>query len=119
MSHPVSVPTVPHINLHVLKASCAGCSMHQLCLPMGLDSAEIDRLDDIIGRRRRVLREDADRGIPRGQRPPRDGAALSPGIACPNAGRGAADGIGRLQRGLGTISWGRPSMAPFERPAAW
>ena len=32
--------------------------MHQLCLPMGLDSVEIDRLDDIIGRRRRVLRDE-------------------------------------------------------------
>ena len=30
--------------------------MHQLCLPMGLDVGDIDRLDKIIGRRRKVAR---------------------------------------------------------------
>jgi len=34
--------------------SCADCSMHALCLPMGLIDAEIERLDQIIGRRRRL-----------------------------------------------------------------
>lgn len=34
--------------------SCAACGMHGLCLPMGLADADIDRLDRIIGRRRRV-----------------------------------------------------------------
>jgi CRP/FNR family transcriptional regulator len=43
------------LDLPSLKASCAGCSMHQLCLPMGLDDADISRLDQIIGRRRRIL----------------------------------------------------------------
>ena len=32
--------------------------MHQLCLPMGLDDDDISRLDQIIGRRRRVLRDE-------------------------------------------------------------
>jgi CRP/FNR family transcriptional regulator, anaerobic regulatory protein len=32
--------------------------MHQLCLPMGLDDADISRLDQIIGRRRRVARDE-------------------------------------------------------------
>jgi CRP/FNR family transcriptional regulator len=32
--------------------------MHQLCLPMGLDDADISRLDQIIGQRRRVLRDE-------------------------------------------------------------
>ncbi len=58
MTLPVSISSGPQFNLQVLKASCAGCSMHQLCLPMGLDSTEIDRLDDIIGKRRRVLRDE-------------------------------------------------------------
>jgi CRP/FNR family transcriptional regulator len=48
---PVSIPA--------LKASCAACSMHQLCLPMGLADADIDRLDKIIGRRRRLAKDDA------------------------------------------------------------
>lgn len=42
--------------LEVLKAKCATCSMHQLCLPMGLDNNDMDRLDQIIGRRRKVAR---------------------------------------------------------------
>jgi CRP/FNR family transcriptional regulator len=32
--------------------------MHQLCLPMGLDAADINRLDQIIGRRRRLARDE-------------------------------------------------------------
>lgn len=58
MSHPLSYVASPALNINALKASCAGCSMHQLCLPMGLDEADIDRLDQIIGRRRRILRDE-------------------------------------------------------------
>ena len=32
--------------------------MHQLCLPLGLDTAEIDRLDQVINRRRRVAKDE-------------------------------------------------------------
>lgn len=46
------------LNVAALKASCAGCSMHQLCLPMGLENDDISRLDNIIGKRRRVLRDE-------------------------------------------------------------
>src|SRR5450830_1021632 len=45
-----SAPLLP------MKTSCANCSMHQLCLPMGLNDADMSRLDQIIGRRRRVPR---------------------------------------------------------------
>jgi CRP/FNR family transcriptional regulator len=31
--------------------------MHQLCLPMGLDEGELNRLDQIIGKRSRILRD--------------------------------------------------------------
>ena len=40
-----------------LRARCSACSMHQLCLPMGLDHDDMDRLDKIIGRRRKVPRD--------------------------------------------------------------
>lgn len=46
------------INVNALKISCAACSMHQLCLPMGLEDADIDRLDKIIGKRRRLERDE-------------------------------------------------------------
>ncbi|NHZ65613.1 fumarate/nitrate reduction transcriptional regulator Fnr [Massilia genomosp. 1] len=57
---PQPLPFVPAamLNVAALKASCAGCSMHQLCLPMGLDSEDITRLDNIIGKRRRLLRDE-------------------------------------------------------------
>jgi len=51
-------PAKPVINITALKASCANCSMHQLCLPMGLDDNDISRLDQIIGRRRRLARDE-------------------------------------------------------------
>jgi len=51
-------PSIPVINVTALKASCANCSMHQLCLPMGLDDNDISRLDQIIGRRRRLVRDE-------------------------------------------------------------
>jgi len=46
------------LNINELKTSCAACSMHQLCLPMGLNDVDMNRLDQIIGRRRRVVRDE-------------------------------------------------------------
>ena len=50
---PLTLPSVP---VEILRARCSTCSMHQLCLPMGLDVGDMDKLDQIIGRRRKVLR---------------------------------------------------------------
>lgn len=57
MQQPVSicVPGTP-VNVQELRASCSSCSMHQLCLPMGLDESDMQRLDQIIGRRRKIAR---------------------------------------------------------------
>jgi len=44
-------------NVNALRASCSACSMHQLCLPMGLGESEITRLDEIIGRRRKIPKD--------------------------------------------------------------
>jgi CRP/FNR family transcriptional regulator len=44
------------INVQDLRNSCSQCSMHQLCLPMGLDQKDMLRLDTIIRRRRRIAR---------------------------------------------------------------
>jgi CRP/FNR family transcriptional regulator len=58
MDHSLArIPPVT-INMPALKASCAGCSMHQLCLPMGLNEVDINKLDQIIGRRRRIARDE-------------------------------------------------------------
>lgn len=49
-------PIPPVVSVEALRARCSTCSMHQLCLPMGLDVGDMDRLDQIIGRRRKVPR---------------------------------------------------------------
>ena len=58
MNHPLPYVATPQFNVSALKASCAACSMHQLCLPMGLDDTDILRLDEVIGRRRRLARDE-------------------------------------------------------------
>lgn len=40
------------VNLKQLKLSCQGCSLATLCLPLGLDSTDIDHLNHIIKRSR-------------------------------------------------------------------
>jgi CRP/FNR family transcriptional regulator len=57
MSQGLPFPTTAPVTISAIKASCSACSMHQLCLPMGLDDADISRLDQIIGARRRVQRD--------------------------------------------------------------
>lgn len=42
------------IKLSDLKIHCQNCSLYNLCLPMGLESTDLDRLDDIIKRRQSV-----------------------------------------------------------------
>lgn len=58
MNQGIPLTATPPISLGAIKASCSACSMHQLCLPMGLDDADINRLDQIIGRRRRLARDE-------------------------------------------------------------
>jgi CRP/FNR family transcriptional regulator len=60
MIQAISFPNTDQpLTVQTLKAGCAACSMHQLCLPMGLEDADIERLDSIIGQRRRLARDEA------------------------------------------------------------
>ena len=45
------------VTIHGLRESCSACSMHQLCLPMGLGESDLEKLDQIIGRRRKVRKD--------------------------------------------------------------
>ena len=56
MTEALLTPTMPTVTVEALRARCSTCSMHQLCLPMGLDVGDMDRLDQIIGRRRKIVR---------------------------------------------------------------
>ncbi|HEU4843682.1 MAG TPA: fumarate/nitrate reduction transcriptional regulator Fnr [Burkholderiaceae bacterium] len=49
---PSSAQTAPSQN------KCAVCSFKKLCLPVGLDESAVSRLDKIIGRRRRIARDE-------------------------------------------------------------
>jgi CRP/FNR family transcriptional regulator len=41
-----------------IKVACSKCNLRELCLPVGLTPSEVDRLDAIIGKRRKVKRGD-------------------------------------------------------------
>jgi len=44
--------TTTPIKLSALKTACQSCNLHDLCLPLGLDIGDIDKLDNIIKRSR-------------------------------------------------------------------
>ncbi len=46
------------LKLSSLKTACKNCNLHDLCLPLGLDIGDIDRLDDIIKRSRPLQKGD-------------------------------------------------------------
>jgi CRP/FNR family transcriptional regulator len=54
MTDPAPYVALWPLNVSALKKSCSSCSMHQLCLPMGLDDGDLNRLDQLIGTRRRI-----------------------------------------------------------------
>lgn len=47
--------TVP-ITVADIKSACAQCNLLELCLPFGMTETEINRLDDLVGARRKVKR---------------------------------------------------------------
>ena len=47
------------MNINALKVSCGHCSLAELCLPRGLDSDEVERLDALVKRRRPLQRGEA------------------------------------------------------------
>lgn len=55
---PGSFDSCSTLSVEDLRNRCSSCSMHELCLPMGLDEVDMERLDRIIGRRRKVARDD-------------------------------------------------------------
>lgn len=44
------------INIHSLSRACNECQLQDLCLPLGLSRGDIDRLDQIVNRRRPLQR---------------------------------------------------------------
>ena len=48
--------TVP-ITTAQLRSACSQCNLLELCLPFGMDEQEIQRLDELVGTRRKVKRQ--------------------------------------------------------------
>lgn len=48
--------TVP-ISVADLKTACSQCNLLELCLPFGMTEAEISRLDELVGTRRKIRRQ--------------------------------------------------------------
>ena len=46
------------MNPHSIKVACSNCNMRELCMPIGLSENELQRIDDLIGARRKVKRNE-------------------------------------------------------------
>ena len=44
------------MNHETIKIACANCNMRELCMPIGLTQDELNRIDEMIGSRRKVKR---------------------------------------------------------------
>jgi CRP/FNR family transcriptional regulator, anaerobic regulatory protein len=51
--------TMPDIQMAPFKVACSGCNLRELCLPVGMSTEQLDRLDGLIGTRRQVGRGEA------------------------------------------------------------
>lgn len=50
-------PRAPRlIDVNNLRVACSSCSLRELCLPAGLDSGEMERMDRLVTHRRRLRR---------------------------------------------------------------
>ncbi|WP_332744479.1 fumarate/nitrate reduction transcriptional regulator Fnr [Hydrogenophaga sp.] len=44
------------MDAHSIKVACSSCNLRELCLPMGLNPEEMDKLDRVISTRKRIKR---------------------------------------------------------------
>jgi CRP/FNR family transcriptional regulator len=52
---PKSVKISP-MNHQTVKIACSNCNMRELCMPIGLNEGDLDRIDEIIGVRKKIKR---------------------------------------------------------------
>jgi CRP/FNR family transcriptional regulator, anaerobic regulatory protein len=52
----VQLKAVP-ITVADIKSACAQCNLLELCLPFGMSEVEINRLDELVGTRRKIKRQ--------------------------------------------------------------
>ena len=44
------------MNPQTMKVACSNCNLRELCMPVGLSQEELDRIDEVVGARRKVKR---------------------------------------------------------------
>jgi CRP/FNR family transcriptional regulator len=44
------------LDAHTIKVACSSCNLRELCMPVGLSAAEMERVDEIVTTRRKVKR---------------------------------------------------------------
>lgn len=44
------------MDLNTIKVACSSCNLRELCLPMGLNATELDKLDTVVSTRKRIKR---------------------------------------------------------------
>ncbi len=51
-------PAVKVLDTHAqtIKVACSNCNLRELCMPIGLDSDDMERIDDMVASRRKVKR---------------------------------------------------------------
>ena len=47
---------IQSMNPQTIKVACSNCNLRELCMPMGLSTEEIDRLDGMVANRRKIKR---------------------------------------------------------------
>ena len=51
-----ATPTVIRIDPQTIKVACSNCNLRELCMPVGLEPSEMDRIDDLVATRRKIKR---------------------------------------------------------------
>ena len=44
------------MSLHAINVTCSNCNLRELCMPLGLNSQQMQRLDDMVATRRKIKR---------------------------------------------------------------
>lgn len=50
-------PAMPTLHDPSMKVACSSCNLRELCMPVGVSSEELDRIDQVIATRRKVRRK--------------------------------------------------------------
>jgi CRP/FNR family transcriptional regulator, anaerobic regulatory protein len=53
-----NLPAAMTLNADTIKVACSNCNLRELCMPVGLQPQELQRIDDIVATRRKVRRKE-------------------------------------------------------------